>query len=69
MEKDHEIMFSNEETNNDDDILKRKDIDLKLILYGIFGIILIIIGATWMISFNIIGYNYLTSILWPSFEW
>ncbi|MFX0039089.1 MAG: hypothetical protein ACFFCY_10370 [Promethearchaeota archaeon] len=70
MIKNHEIKFSNKETANDaDDILKRKDIDLKFILYKIFGIILIMIGAIWMIIYNIMGYNYLISILWPSFEW
>jgi len=58
-----------EESTNDDAVLKRKDIDLKLILYKIFGVILILTGATWMISYNIMGYNYLISILWPSFEW
>lgn len=69
LEKDYKDLLTKEESTYDETILKRKEINLKLIMYKFFGIILIVIGAIWMIYSNIFMRNYLSSILWSSFQW
>ncbi|MFX1569239.1 MAG: hypothetical protein ACFFCV_12815, partial [Promethearchaeota archaeon] len=69
LEKDYKNSLSKEESTYDEAILKRKELDLKLMMYKFFGIILIVIGAIWMIYSNIVMHNYLSSILWSSFQW
>jgi len=66
LEKDYESSLSKEESSK---ILKRKEIELKLIMYKFSGVILIVIGAIWMIYSNIFMRNYLSSFLWSSVQW
>jgi hypothetical protein len=69
LEKDYKKSDYIEARIDTDEVLKRKDINLKIMLYKTFGVILIVVGGIWTISYNIIGYNYLASVLWSSFQW